>query len=128
MDFLEEHLSEDVSLDVLSDLVRLSPYHFLRSFKQSFGSRRIATGRAAGLSAQRPCWQTPAHRLPRLRSMLDSMARARSALPFIGSLGKHLPTIAATLNDARHDGAAAEAARRPTARLPLLRLPRLESE
>ena len=57
--------------------------------------------------------------------MWDSMARARSALPFIGSLGKHLPTIAATLNDAGHDG---EAARRPTARLPLLRLPRLESE
>ena len=32
------------------------------------------------------------------------------------------------MNDAGHDGAAAEAARRPTARLPLLRLPRLESE
>src|SRR5262249_39077144 len=29
--------SEDVSLDVLADLVRLSPFHFLRSFKQSFG-------------------------------------------------------------------------------------------
>src|SRR5262245_34846332 len=32
--------------------------------------------------------------------MWDSMARARSALPFIGSPGKHLPTIAATSNDA----------------------------
>src|SRR5262249_57990492 len=31
------HLSEDVALDVLPDLVRLSPFHFLRSFKQSFG-------------------------------------------------------------------------------------------
>jgi hypothetical protein len=48
------------------------------------------------------------------------MARARSALPFIGSPGKHLPTIAATLNDARYDGAPAEAARRAT---PLLRSP-----
>src|ERR1700730_6310361 len=37
MDFMEEHLAEDVSLDVLADLVRLSPYHFLRSFKRSFG-------------------------------------------------------------------------------------------
>src|SRR5262249_31294750 len=47
--------------------------------------------------------------------MWDSMARARSALPFIGSPGKHLPTIAATSNDARHDGAPAQAARRATA-------------
>ena len=47
MDFIEEHLSEDVSLDVLADLVRLSPYHFLRSFKQSFGEPpyRYWTGR-----------------------------------------------------------------------------------
>jgi AraC family transcriptional regulator len=37
MDFMEEHLAEDISLHVLADLVRLSPYHFLRSFKQSFG-------------------------------------------------------------------------------------------
>ena len=35
--FMEEHLAEDVSLGVLADLVRLSPYHFVRSFKQSFG-------------------------------------------------------------------------------------------
>jgi AraC family transcriptional regulator len=47
MDFIEEHLSEDVSLDVLADPVRLSPYHFLRSFKQSFGEPpyRYWTGR-----------------------------------------------------------------------------------
>ena len=37
MDFMEEHLAEDISLDVLADMVRLSPYHFLRSFKRSFG-------------------------------------------------------------------------------------------
>jgi AraC family transcriptional regulator len=37
IDFMEEHLAEDISLNVLADLVRLSPYHFLRSFKQSFG-------------------------------------------------------------------------------------------
>ena len=34
---MEEHLAENISLDVLAELVRLSPYHFLRSFKQSFG-------------------------------------------------------------------------------------------
>ena len=37
MDFMEEHLAEDISLNVLADLVRLSPYHFLRSFKHSLG-------------------------------------------------------------------------------------------
>jgi AraC family transcriptional regulator len=47
MDFIEEHLSEEVSLNVLAELVRISPYHFLRSFKQSFGEPpyRYWTGR-----------------------------------------------------------------------------------
>jgi AraC family transcriptional regulator len=38
MDFMEEHLAEDISLRALADLVRLSPYHFLRSFRRSFGA------------------------------------------------------------------------------------------
>jgi AraC family transcriptional regulator len=54
IDFMEAHLAEDTSLNVLADLVRLSPYHFLRSFKQSFGQppyrywtrRRIARAKA----------------------------------------------------------------------------------
>jgi AraC family transcriptional regulator len=37
IDFMEEHVAEDISLNMLADLVRLSPYHFLRSFKRSFG-------------------------------------------------------------------------------------------
>jgi len=37
MDFMEEHLAGDISLNMLADLVQLSPYHFLRSFKRSFG-------------------------------------------------------------------------------------------
>jgi AraC family transcriptional regulator len=37
IDFMEEHLTEDISLSVLADLVRLSPYHFLRCFKHDFG-------------------------------------------------------------------------------------------
>ena len=109
MDFIEEHLSEDVSLNVLADLVRFSPYHFCDPLSNPSGSRHIATGRAGGLNAPRPCWRTHAHRSPRLRSVWDSVARARSVLPFIGSQGKHLPTIAATSDDAWHDVSPAEA-------------------
>jgi AraC family transcriptional regulator len=45
--FIEEHLTEDISLGMLAELVRLSPFHFLRSFKQSFGEPpyRYYTGR-----------------------------------------------------------------------------------
>jgi AraC family transcriptional regulator len=35
--YIEEHLSEQISLATLSRLVRLSPFHFCRAFKQSFG-------------------------------------------------------------------------------------------
>ena len=34
---IEDHLSEQISLIALARLVRLSPYHFSRAFKQSFG-------------------------------------------------------------------------------------------
>jgi AraC family transcriptional regulator len=34
---IDEHLAENVSLTTLAGLVRLSPYHFSRAFKQSFG-------------------------------------------------------------------------------------------
>jgi AraC family transcriptional regulator len=37
LEFMEEHLAEDVSIGVLADLVRLSPYHFVRSFKRAVG-------------------------------------------------------------------------------------------
>ena len=40
--YIEEHLSEDVPLPALAELVGLSPYHFARAFKQSFGLRRTA--------------------------------------------------------------------------------------
>jgi AraC family transcriptional regulator len=36
-EFIEEHLGDDVSLSDLAQLVRLSPFHFARAFKQSFG-------------------------------------------------------------------------------------------
>jgi AraC-like DNA-binding protein len=35
--YIEEHLSEQISLASLAQLVRLSPYYFCRAFKQSFG-------------------------------------------------------------------------------------------
>jgi AraC family transcriptional regulator len=35
--YIEEHLSEDISLATLAELARLSPFHFVRAFKQSFG-------------------------------------------------------------------------------------------
>lgn len=35
--YIEEHLSEPISLTTLAQLVRLSPYYFCRTFKQSFG-------------------------------------------------------------------------------------------
>jgi AraC family transcriptional regulator len=36
-DYIEDHLSEEVRLSTLAGLVDLSPYHFARAFKQSFG-------------------------------------------------------------------------------------------
>jgi AraC family transcriptional regulator len=35
--FIEEHLSETISLLTLSAVAQLSPYHFARAFKQSLG-------------------------------------------------------------------------------------------
>jgi AraC family transcriptional regulator len=37
VEFIEEHLAEDISLATLAELVDLSVYHFARAFKQSFG-------------------------------------------------------------------------------------------
>ena len=47
--YIEEHLAEDPSLATLADVARLSPYHFVRAFKQSFGlppHRYMAAGSA----------------------------------------------------------------------------------
>jgi AraC family transcriptional regulator len=35
--YIEEHVADDISLAALAELARLSPYHFCRTFKQSFG-------------------------------------------------------------------------------------------
>ena len=36
-DYIDEHLDEPISLATLAALARLSPFHFARAFKQSFG-------------------------------------------------------------------------------------------
>jgi AraC family transcriptional regulator len=36
-DYVEEHLAENVLLSALAEVARLSPFHFSRAFKQSFG-------------------------------------------------------------------------------------------
>jgi AraC family transcriptional regulator len=50
--YIEEHLAEQISLKTLARLVRLSPYHFCRAFKQSFGMppNRYHTGRRIELA------------------------------------------------------------------------------
>ena len=35
--YIEEHIAENIPLATMAELVRLSPYHFCRSFKGSFG-------------------------------------------------------------------------------------------
>src|SRR3981081_512634 len=35
--YIEEHVADNISLATLAELARLSPYHFSRSFKRSFG-------------------------------------------------------------------------------------------
>jgi AraC family transcriptional regulator len=37
-DYVEEHLAENMLLSQLAEVARLSPFHFSRAFKQSFGS------------------------------------------------------------------------------------------
>jgi AraC family transcriptional regulator len=36
--YIEEHVADDIPLAALAELARLSPYHFCRSFKRSFGT------------------------------------------------------------------------------------------
>jgi AraC family transcriptional regulator len=46
-DYIEEHLCDDISIQALAVIIRLSPYHFAHAFKQSFGEppHRYVTSR-----------------------------------------------------------------------------------
>ncbi len=35
--YIEEHFAEDISLHTLAEIAGLSPFHFSRAFKESFG-------------------------------------------------------------------------------------------
>lgn len=37
LEYIEEHLSETITLSMLSALAQLSPYHFARAFKKTLG-------------------------------------------------------------------------------------------
>jgi AraC family transcriptional regulator len=37
LQYIEEHFAHEISLSTLASLAQLSPYHFLRAFKESFG-------------------------------------------------------------------------------------------
>jgi AraC family transcriptional regulator len=53
--YLEEHLDENVPLTALAELARLSPFHFSRTIKQSFGlppHRYLLSPRAASERAK----------------------------------------------------------------------------
>jgi AraC family transcriptional regulator len=38
VDYIEDHLEEEISLQELADIAQLSRFHFARAFKQSFGT------------------------------------------------------------------------------------------
>jgi AraC family transcriptional regulator len=60
VEFIEEHLAEDVSLAALAGLVDLSLYHFARAFRQSFGAPPHRYHMARRMDHARSLLQKPA--------------------------------------------------------------------
>jgi AraC family transcriptional regulator len=60
VEFIEEHLSEEISLATLAELVNLSLFHFARAFKQSFGVPPHRYHSARRMDRARILLQTPA--------------------------------------------------------------------
>jgi AraC family transcriptional regulator len=60
IDFIEEHLSEEISLATLARLVDLSLFHFARAFKQSFGVPPHRYHSSRRMDRARHLLQTPA--------------------------------------------------------------------
>jgi AraC family transcriptional regulator len=60
VEFIEEHLAEEISLAALAGLVDLSLYHFARAFKQSFGAPPHRYQMARRMDRARSLLQRPA--------------------------------------------------------------------
>ena len=60
VEFIQEHLAEEISLNVLAELVDLSLYHFARAFKQSFGAPPHHYHMARRMDRARSLLQRPA--------------------------------------------------------------------
>jgi AraC family transcriptional regulator len=60
VEFIEEHLAEEISLAALAGLVDLSLYHFARAFKQSFGAPPHRYHMARRMDRARSLLQRPA--------------------------------------------------------------------
>ena len=60
VDFIEEHLSEEISLATLAELVNLSLFHFARAFRQSFGMPPHRYHSARRMDRARSLLQRPA--------------------------------------------------------------------
>ena len=59
MEYIEEHLSEEILLSALAQVASLSPYHFSRAFKESVGCRRTGTSPRAGWKGPGACSRIP---------------------------------------------------------------------
>jgi AraC family transcriptional regulator len=60
VEFIEQHLAEEISLAALAELVDLSLYHFARAFKQSFGAPPHRYHMARRMDRARSLLQRPA--------------------------------------------------------------------
>ena len=60
VEFIQEHLAEEISLNALAELAHLSLYHFARAFKQSFGAPPHHYHMARRMDRARSLLQRPA--------------------------------------------------------------------
>jgi AraC-like DNA-binding protein len=53
---IDRHFVRALTIDELSALAGLSPFHFIRAFRAETGRRRIAICDRVAWSARRSCW------------------------------------------------------------------------